>query len=96
MAVQDVGPGTCHSNLWTSFAAQPIRVQMVERASMDPWAATDETTNHIGSEDAYTLVSETLHTTMLRTVRNKDASTLHRVHGWMRTRPGDARRHHGV
>ena len=77
-----------HSNLWTSFAAQPIRVQMVERASMDPWAATDETTNHIGSGDAYTLVSETLHTTMLRTVRNKDASTLHRVHGWMRTRPG--------
>ena len=79
---------TRHSNLWTSFAAQPMMVQMVERASMDPWAATDETTNHIGSGDAFTLVSETIHTTMLRTVRNKDAPTLLRVHGWMRTRPG--------
>ena len=78
---------TCHSNLWTSFVAQPIMVRIVERASMDPWAATDETTNHIGSGDAYTLVSETVHTTILRTVRNKDAPTLYRVHGWMKNRP---------
>lgn len=78
---------TYHSNLWTSFVAQPIMVRMVERASMDPWAATDETTNHIGSEDAFTLVSETLHTTMIMTVWNKDARELRHVHGWMGTRP---------
>ena len=79
---------TQYSNLWTSFVAQPIMVQVVERASMDPWAATDETANHIGAEDAYTLVSETVHTTMLRTVLSKDAPTLRRVHGWMKTKPG--------
>ena len=77
---------TCHSNLWTSFVAQPVMVRIVERASMDPWAATDETANHIGSEDAYTLVSETLHTTMIRTVWNKDARTLRHTHGWMRNK----------
>lgn len=79
---------TQYSNLWTSFVAQPIMVQVVEMVSMDPWAATDETTNHIGAEDAYTLVSETVHTTMLGTVLSKDAPTLRRVHGWMKDRPG--------
>ena len=78
---------TRHSSLWTSFVAQPIMVRVVERASVDPWAATDETANHIGSEDAFTLVSETLHTTMIRTVWNKDAKTLRHAHGWMGTGP---------
>ena len=28
---------------------QPPMVRIVERATMDPWVATDETTNHISS-----------------------------------------------
>ena len=76
-----------HSNVWLSSMTQPAMVQIVERATMDPWAATDETTNHIGKDDVFTLVADTIHTTLLRTVRHKDAKTLYRIHGWMKHRP---------
>ena len=78
---------TQHSNLWISSMPQPPMVQIIERASMDPWVSTDETTNHIGKEDVFTLAADTLHTTTLRTVRHKDATTLYRIHGWIKNRP---------
>ncbi len=39
---------TMWSTVWTSFVPLPMMAQIIERASMDPWAATDETTNTDG------------------------------------------------
>ena len=79
---------SCRSNTWTSFVSQPQMVQILERASMDPWVATDETTNHISGDDVFTLVSNTVHTTLTRTVPHKTADALCQTHRWMEYRPG--------
>ena len=51
-------------------------VQIVERASIDQCAATDESPHHMGSEDAVILASQTAHTTMLNVALHMDAPTL--------------------
>ena len=79
---------TCRSTLWSSFVVQPRGVQMMERASMDPWGATDETGNKIGNEDVQTLASHTIHVVKISIELHRDAPTLQRVHGWMVDRPG--------
>ena len=61
--------------------------QITERASTDPWAATDETTNKIGSEAVFSLVSVTSHAARVRTVHSKDADTMRDTRGWMIHRP---------
>ena len=71
---------TCNSNLWTSSMTQPILVQTMERASMDPHAATDESPNHIGKEEVQTLVSLTPHTVRIHITPRKDAEALRRKH----------------
>ena len=79
---------TCYTNLWTSFTSQPIMVQVLERASMDPHAATDETPNRIGKERVQTLVSVSPHTVRIHVVPHRDAGALRRKHYWMVNRHG--------
>ena len=79
---------TCYTNLWTSFTTQPILVQTLERASMDPHVATDESPNHIGKDEVQTLLSLTTHTVRIHITRRKDAEALRRKHYWMLNRHG--------
>ena len=84
--IQDAAPAM-HGNTWTASAAQPVMVRILERASMDPFAQTDETGNAVAGRHAQTLVSNTLRTTLIRTVRHKNGETLRRCHAWMIRRP---------
>ena len=79
---------TRRSNAWSSFMTQPVMVQVRERASMDPWASTDESPNHIGGEDVQSLVSLTTHTAMIHIAPRRDADNLRRKHDWMIHRHG--------
>lgn len=78
---------TQRSTLWTSFMPQPVMVRIVERASMDPYAGTDETGNRVGSDGVQTSVAETPHTTQIRIIPHRDAATLQHIWGWMANRP---------
>ena len=68
-------------NTWTAPATQPVTVRVPERASMDPFAQTDETDDAVAGRHAQTLVSNTLRTALIRTVRHKNGETLRRCHG---------------
>ena len=78
---------TRRSSLWTSFRPQPVAVRIVERASMDPYACTDETGNRVGADRVQTSVAETVHTAQIRIIRHRDADTLEDIWGWMKNRP---------
>ena len=45
--------------------------KILERASMDPYAGTDETGSKVAGQSVQMLVSNTLHTTMLEVTANK-------------------------
>ena len=78
---------TQHSNLWTSFQPQPAMVQIVERASMDPYVRTDETGHRVGREGVQASVAETVHTTQIRIIPHRYAVTLRSIWGWMEHPP---------
>lgn len=74
---------TRYGTLWTSFMPQPAMVQIIERASMDPAANTDETGNWVGGEYAETLVADTLHTTHIAIVPRKDREATYERLSWI-------------
>ncbi len=78
---------TQRSNLWTSFQSQPTMVQIVERASMDPYVRTDETGHQVDREGVQASVAETTRTTQIRIIPHRDAVTLRSIWGWMECRP---------
>lgn len=78
---------TRRSNLWTSFLPQPAAVRIVERASMDPYACTDETGSRVGADRVQASVAETVHTSQVRIIKHRDAVTLEGIWGWMAGRP---------
>ncbi len=68
-------------------APRPIMGAILERASMDPHAATDETGGRVAGDAAQVLVSNTLHTTTIKVADSKGAADLRAQHNWMANRP---------
>ena len=68
-------------------APRPIMEAILERASMDPHAATDETGGRVAGDAAQVLVSNTLHTTTIKVADSKGAADLRAQHNWMANRP---------
>ena len=62
-------------------------VQIVERASMDPYVRTDETGHQVGREGVQASVAETARTTQIRIIPHRDAVTLRSIWGWMEYPP---------
>ena len=78
---------TQRSNLWTSSLPPPVTVRIVQRASMDPYACSDETGNRVGADGVQTSVMDTAHTTQIHIIRHRDAATLRTKWGWTVHRP---------
>ena len=78
---------TQRSNLWTSFQPQPAMVQIVERASMDPYVRTDETGHQVEHDGVQASVAETARTTQISIISHRDAVTLRSIWGWMEHPP---------
>ena len=68
-------------------APRPIMGAILERASMDPHAATDETGGRVAGDAAQVLVSNTLHTTTIKVADSRGAADLRAQHNWMANRP---------
>ena len=66
---------------------QPPMVCIIEWASMDPYAGTDETTVSVGGVSMRVLLAHTLHTVTLRVVEHADSKTAYLYMDWSRYRP---------
>ena len=66
---------------------QPTMVRIMERASIDPYAGTDETGCEVAGEGAQATVAVTPHTVQIRVIAHRDAPTLEKKLDWLRNRP---------
>ena len=66
---------------------QPVVVRIVERASIDPHAGTDESVCKVRGEEARVAVAQTPHTVQMRVAEHADKPALKRMFHWMVDRP---------